>query len=57
VATADLKSQALPGVEAGKAASYEEAVQALRQLRAEQPQQAGGLKILRPSELASTSRE
>jgi len=57
VATADLKLQALPGVEAGKAASYEQAVQALRQLRAEQPLQAGSLKILRPSELASTSRE
>jgi len=51
VAKADLTVQALPGVEAGKPASYEEAVQGLRQLRQEQPSQRGLLKILRPSEL------
>ena len=51
VAKADLTVQQLPGVEAGKPASYEEAVQGLRQLRQEQPSQRGLLKILRPSEL------
>ena len=54
VATADLKVQAMPGVEAGKPASYEEAAQALRKLKQEQPLIAGGLKILRPSELSET---
>jgi hypothetical protein len=52
VATEDLEVQAMPGVEAGKPASYEEAVQALRKLKQEQPLKAGGLKILRPSELS-----
>jgi hypothetical protein len=54
VAAADLKVQELPGVEAGKPASYEEAVQALRQLRQQQSAQRGTLKILRPSELVES---
>jgi hypothetical protein len=56
VATEDLKVQAIPGIEAGKPASYQEAAQALRQLKQEQPLKAGRLKILRPSELAEDLR-
>lgn len=51
VATADLTVQPMPGIEAGKPASYTEAVQALRKLKQE-PVKAGGLQILRPSELS-----
>ena len=52
VATDDLTEQAAPGVEAGKAVSYSEAAQALRKLKQEDPARAGGLKILRLSELS-----
>jgi hypothetical protein len=51
VAAEDLKVQPVPGVEADKPASYAEAAQALRKLRQEQPGKAGGLKILRRSEV------
>ena len=51
VGTVDLKVEATPGVEAGKPASYEEAAQALRKLQQQQPLKAGGLKILRRSEI------
>ncbi|HEX8077786.1 MAG TPA: hypothetical protein VF511_08225, partial [Chthoniobacterales bacterium] len=51
VATADLSVQPMPGVEAGKPASYSEAAQALRNLEQADPTKAGGLKILRLSEL------
>lgn len=52
VATDDLKVQPIPGIEAGKPASYSEAAQALRKMEAENPEKAGGLKILRLSDLS-----
>jgi hypothetical protein len=51
IATADLSVQPVPGIEAGKPASYSEAAQALRKMKQEDPAKAGGLKILRLSEL------
>jgi hypothetical protein len=51
VATADLSVQPVPGIEAGKPATYSEAAQALRKMRQQDPTKAGGLKILRLSEL------
>ena len=44
----------VPGVEGGKPVIYSEAVQALRKLQQENPGKAGGLKILRLSELSVT---
>lgn len=52
VATDNLTVQSLPGIEAGKSTTYSEAAQALRKLKQENPAQAGGLKILRLSEIA-----
>ena len=51
MATADLSVQPVPGMEEGRSATYSEAAQALRKLKREDPAQAAGLKILRPSEL------
>jgi hypothetical protein len=51
VATEELTVQPLPGLEAGKVATYSEAAQALAALRRQDPARAAGLKILRPSEL------
>ena len=51
VATDDLTVQPVPGIEAGKPASYSEAAQALRKLKQENPAKAAGWKILRRSEL------
>ena len=51
VATEDLAVQPLPGLEAGKPATYSEAAQALEALRRRDPAKAAGLKILRPSEM------
>jgi hypothetical protein len=51
VATDDLTVQPVPGIEAGRPASYSEAAQALRKLQQENPAKAAGLKILRPSEV------
>jgi hypothetical protein len=52
VATNDLTVQPVPGIEADKPASYSEAVQGLRKLKQENLGKAGGLKILRLSELS-----
>lgn len=52
VATEDLTVQPVPGIEADKPASYSEAAQALRNLKLHDPAKAGGLKILRLSELS-----
>ncbi len=52
VAVDDLTAQPVPGVEAGKPASYTEAAQALRKLKQEDPAAAAGLKILRRSDLS-----
>jgi hypothetical protein len=49
----DLAVQGVTSVEAGKPASYSEAVQELRKLKQENPARAAHLKILRPSELES----
>jgi hypothetical protein len=51
VATDDLRTQPVPGVEEGKPVSYAEAAQTLRKLKQENPEAAAGLKILRLSEL------
>jgi hypothetical protein len=51
VTAADLSAQPMPGIEDGKPASYSEAVQALNQLKQENPVRAAGFKILRPSEV------
>jgi hypothetical protein len=53
VATQDLTVQAVPGIEAGRPASYSEAVQGLRELQRANPDKAAGFKILRRSEIAS----
>jgi len=54
VATDDLTPQPMPGIEAGKPTSYWEAAQALRKIKQEDPTRAGGLKILRLSEVQVT---
>ena len=51
VATADLSVQPMPGVEAGKPATYSDAVQELRKVIQDDPTKASGLKIVRLSEL------
>jgi len=52
VATADLSVQPVPGIEADKPSSYSEAVQALRRMEQKDPTRAGGLRIVRPSDVA-----
>jgi hypothetical protein len=52
VATADLSVKSLPGFPPNTALSYSEAEQSLRVLVQADPKQAGGLKILRLSEVA-----
>ena len=52
VATDELTVQPIPGVEADKPVIYSEAAQALRKLKQQDPAKAGGLKILRLSELS-----
>jgi hypothetical protein len=49
--TVNLSVQPIPGLEAGKPATYSEAAQALDAFRRESPAKAAGLKILRPFEL------
>ena len=53
VATEDLTVQAVPGIEAGRPASYSEAAQGLRELQRQHHGKAGGFKILRRSEVGS----
>lgn len=52
VATDSLTVQPVPGLEAGKPTNYSEAAQVLQKLKQENPAKAGGLKILRLSELS-----
>jgi hypothetical protein len=52
VERAELKVQAVPGMEGAKATNYAEAAQALRKLQRTDPARAAGLKILRLSELS-----
>ena len=52
VSTDDLTVQPAPGIELDKVMSYSEAVQALQKMTLADPAKAGGLKILRLSELA-----
>ena len=51
VATDDLAVQPMAGIKAGTPASYWEAAQALRRMEQEDARKAGGLKILRLSEV------
>lgn len=51
VATGDLSVQPVAGVEAGKSATYSEAVQALRVIKRQDLTKASGLKVMRLSEL------
>jgi hypothetical protein len=51
VSTDDLSKLSVPGIEAGKPATYSEALQALHKMKQENPAQAGSFKIIRPSEL------
>jgi hypothetical protein len=52
VATEDLAVQPVAGIETGRPLSYSEAAQALQQVKQVDPAKAGGLKVLRLSELA-----
>jgi len=51
ITTADLKVQPIRGVDAGKPATYSEAVKELQTVKQENPTKASGLKIVRLSEL------
>lgn len=51
VATGDLSVQPVAGVEAGKTATYSEAVEALRGIKRQDLTKASGLKVMRLSEL------